>query len=201
MRALIDTNTGYALAFWLAILVWVISETPVVIRGIASLLARGRRSGRDRGSLVAVVLALTVGANLGAQLSVHAPSGAITWQRPVVFLLGVALILLGAALRAWSILTLGRYFTASVSVRADQQVVERGPYRFVRYPSYSGLLLIMLGLGLTLTNWMRIAVILLFSLAGLAYRVRVEEKALSEALGRPYVEYMRRTRRFIPFVF
>lgn len=58
----------------------------------------------------------------------------------------------------------------------------------------------MLGLGLTLANWMSIAVITLFSLAGPAYRVR-EEKALSAELGRPYVEYMPCTRHFLPFVF
>lgn len=61
-------------SFLVGVLVWVIPETPVVIRGIASLVARERRSERDHGSLVAVVLALTVGANLGAQLSVHAPA-------------------------------------------------------------------------------------------------------------------------------
>lgn len=111
MQTLMDTNPGYALIFWLAILVWVVSETTVLIRGIASLIQRGRSSGRDRGSLIVVVLAVTVGVNLGTQLSIHVPGAAIAWQRPLVFLLGVALILLGAALRAWSILTLGRFFT------------------------------------------------------------------------------------------
>jgi protein-S-isoprenylcysteine O-methyltransferase Ste14 len=148
-----------------------------------------------------VVLAVTVGVNLGTQLSIHVPGAAIAWQRPLVFLLGVALILLGAALRAWSILTLGRFFTPNVSVRTDQRVVERGPYRFVRHPSYSGSLLILLGLGPTMTNWASLVAIMLFSLAGLMYRGWVEERALSEELGRPYTEYMQRTRRFIPFVF
>jgi hypothetical protein len=47
MQALMDTNPGYALIFWLAILVWVVSETTVLIKGIASLIRRGRSSGRD----------------------------------------------------------------------------------------------------------------------------------------------------------
>jgi protein-S-isoprenylcysteine O-methyltransferase Ste14 len=195
-----DTNTGYTPAFRLALLVWVISETPVMIRGIASLVTR--RGGRhDRGSLVVVVFMLAGGAVLGSRLAFYIPGAAITWQRPLVFFLGIALILLGTALRLWSMLTLGRFFTPNVMVRTDQQVVERGPYRFVRHPSYSGALLIMLGLGLTLTNWASLVVILLFSLVGLMYRVWVEERVLSAELGRPYTEYMQRTRRFIPFVF
>src|SRR5918911_3403865 len=158
MQTLMGTNPGYALIFRLAILVWVISETPVVARGIASLAAR-RRGRRDRGSLAVVALMLTGGAVLGSRLAFYIPDATITWQRPPVFFLGVALILLGAALRLWSILTLGRFFTPNVTVSSGQRVVERGPYRFVRHPSYSGLLLIMLGLGLTLTNRASLAVI------------------------------------------
>jgi protein-S-isoprenylcysteine O-methyltransferase Ste14 len=46
-----------------------------------------------------------------------------------------------------------------------------------------------------------IVVLLLTGLIGLGYRVRVEERALVEALGQPYVEYRRHTKRFIPFIF
>lgn len=94
-----------------------------------------------------------------------------------------------------------RFFTPNVSVRTDQRVVDRGPYRFVRHPSYSGSLLILLGLVLTMTNWASLVAIMLFSLAGLMYRVWVEERVRSAELGRPYTEYMQCTCRFILFVF
>ena len=126
---------------------------------------------------------------------------AIPWLRPQVTLAGVAVILLGAALRWWAILTLGRYFTFEVAVRSSQSVVESGPYRFVRHPSYTAILIMLLGVGMALANWASLIVLLAGGLLGLLYRVRVEERALVEALGQPYRDYMRHTRRFIPFIY
>jgi protein-S-isoprenylcysteine O-methyltransferase Ste14 len=59
----------------------------------------------------------------------------------------------------------------------------------------------LLGVGLALANWASLVAMLAGGLIGLGYRVRVEEHALVEALGQPYVDYMRHTKRFIPFVF
>jgi protein-S-isoprenylcysteine O-methyltransferase Ste14 len=80
-------------------------------------------------------------------------------------------------------------------------VVQNGPYRFIRHPSYSGTFLTMLGVGLAVTNWASLLFLLLFVLAGHLYRVRVEEQALMRILGQPYIAYMHRTKRFIPLVF
>jgi protein-S-isoprenylcysteine O-methyltransferase Ste14 len=104
-------------------------------------------------------------------------------------------------LRWYAIWTLGRYFTRDVAVSAEQQVVQRGPYRAIRHPAYSGTFLTMLGVGLAVTNWASLAVLLTGVLLGHLYRVHVEEKALMQTIGQPYIDYMRRTRRFIPLVF
>ena len=116
-------------------------------------------------------------------------------------LIGLLLILLGVALRWYSIWTLGRYFTRDVAVSAGQQIVQHGPYRAIRHPAYSGTFLTMLGVGLAVTNWASLLVLLTCVLAGHLYRVQVEERALIQAIGQPYIAYMQRTRRFIPFVF
>jgi protein-S-isoprenylcysteine O-methyltransferase len=118
-----------------------------------------------------------------------------------VTIAGIVLILLGVALRWWPIFTLGRSFTFDVAVRSTQAVVQSGPYRAVRHPSYSSILLTLLGVGLALANWANVVVMLFGGLAGLLYRVDVEERILSMALGRPYADYMRHTKRFIPFVY
>jgi protein-S-isoprenylcysteine O-methyltransferase Ste14 len=78
-----------------------------------------------------------------------------------------------------------------------QSVVEAGPYRFVRHPSYTGMLLTLLGVLLCSTNWLALASFLI-ALPGLAYRIKVEEGALIGALGEPYRRYMGRTRRIVP---
>lgn len=121
------------------------------------------------------------------------------WQ-PVVFWIGIAFMGIGLLFRIYAIRALGRYFTTRVATRSDQNVVEHGPYRWIRHPSYSGALLTVLGFGLATTNWLGLLLVLACSLAGYAYRVHVEEQALCTALGNDYREYMLRTRRFIPFV-
>jgi protein-S-isoprenylcysteine O-methyltransferase Ste14 len=79
-------------------------------------------------------------------------------------------------------------------------VVQAGPYRWVRHPSYTGSLVTILGVLLCCLNWASLAAFAL-ALAGYAYRIRIEEEALAESLGDEYRSYMRRTRRLIPRIF
>ena len=72
--------------------------------------------------------------------------------RPQLFYLGLALMAAGLAFRAYAIRQLGRYFTPEVTVQPGQRVVERGLYRYLRHPSYTGTFITILGFGLALTN-------------------------------------------------
>jgi protein-S-isoprenylcysteine O-methyltransferase Ste14 len=199
MRPLVFTNGAYAIAFWIALAIWYIPEW------IGSVTQRARAdasaSVQDRGSYFTLVGLMLVGLVLGFVVAIDVTSAALVWHRTLLTAVGIALILLGVALRWWAIRVLGRLFTRNVAVHTNQTVVQSGPYRFVRHPAYSGTLLTLLGAGLALTNWLSIIVILASGLAGHLYRVRVEEAALCKALGQPYEDYMRHTRRFIPFIF
>ncbi len=117
----------------------------------------------------------------------------------IVRAVGLFLMALGLALREWSVVTLGRFFTVDVAVQAGHAVVDRGPYRLIRHPSYSGALLAALGAGLAFGNWISLALAAFPALAMLVWRIRVEEDALARGLGEPYRAYMRRTKRLIPF--
>jgi protein-S-isoprenylcysteine O-methyltransferase Ste14 len=147
-----------------------------------------------------LLTAMAIGLVLAFWLPSLVPQATITWHRRPLFFVGTALMLLGVALRWYAIRVLGRYFTRNVAVRPGQEVVQAGPYRFIRHPAYSGSLLSYLGIGLALTNWASIIAIMFCTLLGYGYRVRVEEQVLCQALGQPYREYMRHTRRLIPFV-
>jgi len=199
MRPLIVSTPTYSIAFALAVLIWAVPERIGAFWWRSARDATARK--QDRGSLYAVIGSLLVGVGVAYVIADDWTGAAIPWFRPQVTTVGIILIILGAALRWWAIITLGRYFTVDVAVRSTQAVVRSGPYRFVRHPAYSGLLLIALGAGLALANWASLVVALAISLIGLLYRVRVEERALIAALGQPYVDYMRQTKRFIPFVF
>ena len=129
------------------------------------------------------------------------PAAAISTARITLFLLSLALIIFGTAFRWYAIRTLGPYFTRQVTVSTGQPVVQRGPYRFIRHPAYAGTFLTMLGVGLAMTNWASLIALLCCVLIGHFNRVRIEEQALIRAIGQPYLDYMQRTRRFIPLLF
>ncbi|WP_394743395.1 methyltransferase family protein [Natronococcus roseus] len=118
-------------------------------------------------------------------LQVPAPTAA--------FWLGPGTILLGVIVRRSAVRTLGDGFAIEVTVEEDDKVIESGPYRWVRHPSYTGALLSLVGAGITLGNWLSIAATVLAGLAGYGYRIRVEERALRKTLDGDYLEYAERT--------
>ena len=73
-----------------------------------------------------------------------------------------------------------------------------GPYKWIRHPSYTGLLLIAAGFGLAVGNWLALAVGLLLPLPGILWRIRVEEAELERVLGAAYGSYRARTTRLVP---
>jgi protein-S-isoprenylcysteine O-methyltransferase len=75
----------------------------------------------------------------------------------LLFIAGICLMLLGVALRWYSVSVLGKYFTFDLAIHSGQVLVEVGPYRYIRHPSYSGALLSLLGFGLALGNWAGLA--------------------------------------------
>ena len=194
---LMVSNPAAAWAFWVAYAIWTVPE---FLGGFRQRSGVTGATAHDHGSYFVVVGSMYVGLFIAFLAAFRIPAATITWQRGAVFALGIVLMLLGVVLRWWAIRTLGRFFTRDVATCGDQAVVQNGPYRLIRHPAYSGTLLTVLGVGVALTNWVSIIVAVGFSLAGHLYRVRIEEATLRKALGKPYEEYMRRTRRFIPFV-
>jgi protein-S-isoprenylcysteine O-methyltransferase Ste14 len=141
--------------------------------------------------LASEVLAALVGAHSPMRLPDASTGG---WQT----IPGLAITWLGLALRVWAIVVLGRWFRTTVEVDVDQHVVTRGPYRWVRHPSYAGLLLIAAGLGLAGGTWPGLALCLVLPTVAMVLRIRVEETALVRVLGAPYRRYQNRTKRLLP---
>ncbi len=196
---LIYTTPAYTITF---VSVIVLTRIPEVIRASRWRPQRDPTARTvDRGSFVVMSIVVGGGVIAACVLAAVWTGAAIPWLRVQVTLAGLVVVVLGAALRWWSIFALGRYFTFEVAVRSTQSVVQSGPYRFVRHPSYTAILIMLLGVGLVLENWVSLVTLLVTGLIGLLYRIKVEELALVEGLGQPYVEYMRHTRRLIPLMF
>jgi protein-S-isoprenylcysteine O-methyltransferase Ste14 len=170
------------------------------------LLGAGHRSNKaahnqDRDSrrflLVMVVIGLFIGYSLDKIVNITE----ISFDHEVIFWTGIFLIYAGMAFRYYAAKVLGLYFTKSVKTVPEQRIIESGPYRFIRHPSYSGALLTLLGFALAATNWLSMIIILVFTFIAYGYRIYVEEKVLLEQFGDRYREYMKRTKRLIPFIF
>ncbi len=121
--------------------------------------------------------------------------------RHLFLVCGICVFVIGLVLRLYSILYLGRFFTINVAIATDHRLIDSGPYRFVRHPSYTGALMLFLGLGLGMGNWLSLVVITVPVFAAFWWRMRIEETALAEALGEPYRIYMKRTKRLIPVIY
>ena len=121
---------------------------------------------------------------------------AVPWRSLSLVIFG-----LGTAFRWWAIIHLGQFFTVDITVRGDHRVVDDGPYRFVRHPSYTGLLVQFIGWTVSLNNLLALLVVAVPITLALIHRIRNEEAALSSVLGTAYTDYCSRTKRLIPLVY
>ncbi len=167
------------------------------------LLFKRSKSGavsKDRHSLAVIWLVILAAIALSLVAAYQLPSCRLAASK-LVTSISCGLLIFGVALRWYAILYLGRFFTANVAIHAGHQVVDSGPYRFIRHPSYTGCLLAAAGYAMTLHNWASLVIIVLPCVAVMLWRIHIEEQALREALGERYSSYMRRTRRLIPFLY
>src|SRR5262249_946714 len=107
----------------------------------------------------------------------------------------------GIALRFWATRVLGRFYTRALRAAANQNVINRGPYKVLRHPGYSGVLVMWAGAGLATLNWVAVTAMIVGMSGAFCYRIRFEEDLLLSALGQPYETYMARTWRLVPLVY
>jgi protein-S-isoprenylcysteine O-methyltransferase Ste14 len=116
----------------------------------------------------------------------------------IVFWIGVIIICLGLFLRYWSIHLLGKYFSTTVELEESQKIVQKGPYKWIRHPSYSGIILFCIGYGLAVQNWLSLIIAVSLPTIALLYRIKIEEETLVKGLGTEYEVYQKNTKKLIP---
>ena len=113
--------------------------------------------------------------------------------------LGAAVVLLGLFVTVWARLTLGSNWSGAVVFKQDHELIERGPYRFVRHPIYTGILLMALGSAI-LQGRISSFVFCALLLIGFWFKLRAEEELLTRHFPEEYPRYRQRVRGLIPFV-
>jgi protein-S-isoprenylcysteine O-methyltransferase Ste14 len=101
------------------------------------------------------------------------------WHSPNVFhLIGFSTFLAGIAYRLWAIKTLGKYYSHMVREVDGHQIIESGPYRHIRHPTYAGMILANLGIVIFFFNWITLILFALILIPAIILRIIIEEKTL-----------------------
>jgi protein-S-isoprenylcysteine O-methyltransferase Ste14 len=117
---------------------------------------------------------------------------------PIVFWIGIVIVCLALLLRHWSIHVLGRYFRTTVEIEKGHKVIQTGPYKYIRHPSYSAIIVFCIGYGLIAQNWLSLIIAVSIPTISLLYRIKIEEAALIRGIGTEYKDYQKKTKRLIP---
>ena len=155
----------------------------------------------DRGSTQLIGLAIPVMfvILLAAPVLDYLQIGQIT-RSLLVGGLGLAVMLSGIALRYWASKTLGEFYTRTLLIKTEHQIVESGPYRIIRHPGYLGFILMFVGAGLATANWIATALVTILMSIVYVYRIHVEETMLQTAFGERYEAYRAHTWRLVPLI-
>jgi len=170
---------------------------------LVAVITRTRRSDgkvQDRGSMLLLWIAIFSSITACEWIKAAVPATHLhnaDWLKPF----SLAFFLAGLVIRLTAIFTLGKSFSVNVAIRAGQTVQRTGLYRIVRHPSYLGLLILFLAVGLHARNWISLLVVLVPTTAALLYRIHVEEAALVAHFGNDYATYCKTTKRLIPGVY
>lgn len=114
-----------------------------------------------------------------------------------IAVLGALLTLLGVAFACWARYVLGRNWSSVVQVKQDHELIQSGPYRWVRHPIYTGLLLAFFGTAMAIGEW-RGAICVAIVAVSFWFKLKLEERWMRENFGVAYESYMQRTKALIP---
>jgi protein-S-isoprenylcysteine O-methyltransferase Ste14 len=118
---------------------------------------------------------------------------------PATYWIGVALLIAGLGFSVWARRRLGRNWSGTVTLKENHELIRTGPYRWVRHPIYTGLLLAFLGTAVAQGEWRGVVAIILVAIAFLL-KIRTEEGWMTETFGDDYRRYKAEVRALIPFI-
>jgi len=115
--------------------------------------------------------------------------------------IGLLLLIIGSAYRIWAIIHLDKYFSATVQFDAEHRLIQTGPYKLIRHPSYLGAYLAILGSTLFLNSIMFFLFGAILMFVAYIYRIKVEEIGLAQIFPVEYQKYQSKSKKIIPFVY
>lgn len=117
------------------------------------------------------------------------------------FYVGLGLLLVGFLIREWAIIVLGQFFSYKVRISKDHQLIEAGPYQFIRHPAYTGAIFSIIGFSLAVQSLIGLIVTIILAIITYGYRIKIEENLLEKEFGNEFQKYRRKTKLLFPWVF
>ncbi len=167
-----------------------------------SFRQRGKRTiikSGDQWSVWVLVAFIAIGYSLSFGIGATKIGRLNHWD--TFFIIGAILVLLGLIIRINSILALKQHFTYTVTEIERHEIIETGLYKYIRHPGYLGQLIIFLGISTSLANWLSVLLMIIPVLVGYTYRITIEERFMKQQMGQKYIDYQKRTKRLIPFIY
>lgn len=152
---------------------------------------------KDKGSLILLWIMITLCFTFGFIFAKYNHWESINF---VFAGIGLLIIIVGFIVRWMTIIQLKKAFTVDVAIGQEHELKTSGMYKWIRHPSYLGLLLIMVGFSLYMNSIISVLVIFIPMLLVIMYRISVEENVLIEEFGDSYVTYKLKTKKIIPWV-
>lgn len=122
----------------------------------------------------------------------------VSVQWDLVAYIAVGTAILGLALRTWAVLTLGNLFTMHIDVQKGHSIVQKGPYRMVRHPSYLGAFIMYIATIVFLHAWFSLLAAALILPFAFLRRIHYEEELLKGELGMEYETYCQKVKKILP---
>ncbi len=121
------------------------------------------------------------------------------WLRPRIYHgIGIIIFIAGVCYRLWAIHSLDIYYSHVMRMTDDHNIIDTGPYQFIRHPAYAGMLTSHIGIICYFFNYVSLAVFLLLFLPAIILRIHIEEKTLFTIEG--YDEFARVRKRLVPLI-
>jgi protein-S-isoprenylcysteine O-methyltransferase Ste14 len=178
-------------------IIWLVVELFVVSRD--RIEGKGKPD-KDKGTRIFNILSIIVSMLIAIILFYYTNLSFLKTRTDMFLWTGIVIISAGIIVRVWAIVSLGSSFRTTIETHEGQRVVQEGAYKFIRHPSYSGAVLSCMGYGIAFQNWISLTLLLIMPVIAFNNRIKHEEAELIRVLGQDYIDYQKKTKKLIPFV-
>lgn len=177
----------------LVLFLWVIVEYRIVIRQNKRPLKKDLKS-------ILLFAVITIIFTIVSIALLQYKASNITHHKKLLFYSGIFIIVLGIIFRQYCVHLMGTAYVATLQIQTKPKLITNGPFKFIRHPCYTGFMVSLWGLGLSLLNLYLFVLLIIFSICVFLIQIHIEEIELKKFFGKEYEEYAKTTKKLMPYI-